>query len=103
MIKDVIDYIGSNFTENITSVQIADHFFISKYRLEHLFKECVGVSLWEYVILRRLVYCNDLIQNGTSAQEASFAAGFRNYSNFYRLYKKHMGFSPSEYKQHHEK
>lgn len=103
IIRDVIDYISSNFTENITSAQIADHFFISKYRLEHLFKACVGVSLWEYVILRRLVYCNDLIQNGISAQEASFAAGFRNYSNFYRLYKKHMGVSPSEYKQRCEK
>lgn len=103
VIKDVIDYISSHFTENITSTQIADRFFISKYRLEHLFKACVGVSLWEYVVLRRLVYSSDLIQKGVSVQEASFAAGFRNYSNFYRLYKKHMGVSPLEYKQRYEK
>lgn len=98
-VANVIDYIMAHFTENITCTQIAEAFYISKFRLEHLFKECVGVSLWDYVILRRLLFVNEQLQKGLSIKEASVSAGFHNYSNFYRLYKKHMNLCPAEYKQ----
>lgn len=98
-IARVIEYIGANFTKAITCENIAESFFISKFRLEHLFKECVGTSLWDYVILRRLLFVNELLQTEKTVNEAALKAGFHNYSNFYRLYKKHMGITPLEYKQ----
>jgi len=99
-ISKVIAYIGAHFTENINSTQISEMFFMSRSRLEHLFKQCTGVSLWDYVILRRIIFFNELVRNGFSTKQAFFKTGFKNYSNFYRLYKKHMGFSPSDYKEH---
>ena len=54
---------------------------------------------WDYVILRKLLRFNDLLSQGRSVKESALLAGFNNYSNFYRLYKKHMGIAPTEYKQ----
>lgn len=99
LVSDVISYISEHFTEEINSSLIADEFFISRSRLEHLFKENTGVSLWDYVIIRRLIFFNELMDLNFAIKDAVSKAGFNNYSNFYRLYKKHMGYSPSEYKQ----
>ena len=99
MILRVIGYIDENFATVVCCDEIASQFFISRYRLEHLFKECIGISLWDYVILKRITHFNTVIRRGGSIKAAAYASGFKNYSNFYRLYKKHMGQTPTEYKQ----
>lgn len=99
LIRQVIQYISEHIATLTNCNQIAKEFFVSKHRLEHLFKECVGIPMWEYVILRRLMLFNDFIQQGKNVKEAAFMSGFKNYSNFYRLYKKHMNIIPLEYKR----
>ena len=101
VVHEVLRYISAHFREEINCQQIAERFYLSKFRLEHLFRERVGVSLWEYVILKRLIYFNELIreQTAVSVTEAAWQAGFRNYANFYRLYKKRMNQTPAEYKR----
>ena len=95
----IIEYINENLSGDISIEKIAKEFFLSKSRIEHLFKECTGLSMWDYIILHRLILCNEYIKNGATVKEASYQSGFCNYSNFYRLYKKHMGMTPSEYKE----
>ena len=99
VIVQVIQYINQHFTENINCEDIAKEFYLSRSRLEHLFKDSVGFSLWDYIIFKRLMMVNTLIQQGESVKAASSNAGFNNYSNFYRLYKKHMNMTPLEYKK----
>ena len=99
LILRVIEYIEENLTTVACCEEIASRFFISRYRLEHLFKECVDISLWDYVIIKRLLHFNTVVRSGRSIKEAAYASGFKNYSNFYRLYKKHMNHTPTEFKQ----
>lgn len=98
-VEAVTAFIAEHLCEELSCERIASHFYISKYRLEHIFKEAAGVSLWDYVILKRLLLCNERIAAGDTVKEAAYTAGFRNYSNFYRLYKKHMGAAPSKCKK----
>lgn len=98
-LKEILYYINHNFTEDITLTSISEKFFYSKYHICMLFKKYIGISLTDYVIIRRIHYVNDLISKGTPIAQASVMAGFNNYSNFYRLYKKHMKITPLEYKQ----
>lgn len=98
-ISKVIKYIDDSFTQKINCEEIAQRFFLNKYYLEHIFKERVGTSLWEYVILKRLLYVNELLQQKYPLEEASRTAGFSNYANFYRLYKKHFNMTPADYKR----
>jgi AraC-like DNA-binding protein len=95
----VIDFLNENLSEDINIEKIASEFYMSKSRLSHLFKEATGVSIWDYIILLRLIRCNEYIKNGDAVKEAAYKSGFNNYSNFYRLYKKHIKMTPSEYKE----
>ena len=99
MINNVLNYINLHFTEDVTIADIAAQFNIDQSYLSHLFKEHVGMPLWNYVILRRIYLFNDLIRVSHSIEETCYQAGFQNYSNFFRLYKKYMKMTPLQFKQ----
>ncbi len=99
VINTVLEHINQNFTKDLTCESIAKTVHINHYYLERIFKKSVGMSLWDYIISRRLIYCNELIKQGYTVKQASFSSGFNNYSNFYRLYKKHTGTTPLEFKK----
>ena len=67
MIDDVLDYINENYTKHITIHDIAEHVNIHRSYLSHKFKEQVGISLWNYVLLKRLLYAKDLLKAGYSS------------------------------------
>ena len=99
MVTEVIGYIDLQFSTIRDCEEIAERFFVNRCYLEHLFSRNVGIPLWNYVILKRLLYTNDLLRAGHSSKEAAISAGFTNYSNFFRLYKKNMHMTPAEYKK----
>ncbi|HCD43067.1 MAG TPA: AraC family transcriptional regulator, partial [Lachnoclostridium sp.] len=45
---------------------------------------------------KRLALARDLLKTGMPVTEACFGSGFKNYSTFFRAYKKHFHVSPSE-------
>lgn len=98
LINKILQYINHHYTENITLTSIAEHFFHSKYHICTAFKKYVGVTVTEYINIRRIHFVNDRIRSGYSVHEACFGAGFHNYSNFYRIYTKHMGITPQQFK-----
>lgn len=99
LIHRVLQHLNEHFTENITVASVATHFHITPSHLSHIFKQQAGIPLWNYVILQRLHYANALMAKNISAEEACYTVGFDNYANFYRVYKKHTGITPSEYKK----
>lgn len=98
-VNQIIDYINRHYTEEVTLDTLANRFHFSKYYISHLFKDYVGVSPYDYLIVRRLYNCNNLIRSNYTVKEACFMVGFNNYSNFYRLYKKHFKITPQEFKE----
>lgn len=99
MLHRVLQYLNGHCTENISVESVAAHFHITPSYLAHWFKQCTGLSPWNYVILRRLQQANALMTQGASAEEACYRVGFENYANFFRLYKKHTGITPSQFKK----
>lgn len=98
LILDILQYLNTHYSEDISLSEVADRFYHSKYHVCHLFREQVGITMHDYLAMRRIHLVNDLIRRGDPISEACFSAGFRNYSNFFRLYKKHTGVSPQEFK-----
>ena len=98
IINQMIDYMNRHYTEDVTLDILANRFHFSKYYISHLFKDYVGVSPYDYLIIRRLYTFNDLVRGNHSIREACFLVGFNNYSNFYRLYKKHFKITPQQFK-----
>lgn len=99
LVNKVINYLNEHFEEDLSIAYIAEKFSIDKSYLSHLFKKCVGISLWSYVIFRRIYRFNDLVRENHSIEENCYKVGFQNYSNFYRLYKKYMKMTPMQFKK----
>ncbi|MBQ9882019.1 MAG: AraC family transcriptional regulator, partial [Synergistes sp.] len=73
---------------------MANHFFVSKSRLNAIFRSETGCTVMEYVSVCRLKYAQQLLLNGFSAVEACQASGFGDYTAFYRAYVKYFKHQP---------
>ncbi len=93
-ITEIISYLNDNLTGNITLDRLSEHFCISKHYLNRAFKKAAGTTVLDYLIHKRVIYAQQLIMNGSTAAEAATQSGFRDYSVFYRAYRKHTGHSP---------
>lgn len=95
-INSIMIYINENITSPLSLDMIADRFFINKYHLCHMFKEQTGLTLNKYITYKRILLVRELCAQGKTLTEASGEAGFSNYSNFYKMYKKETGRSPKD-------
>ncbi len=95
-----IDYIHGNFNKEISIPELArlEHLSVSRYYT--LFKENMGCSPSEYVIVLRMNRaCTMMLQNNVSVKEIASLVGYHDAFYFSRLFKKYMGISPAEYKK----
>lgn len=98
-VNDILRYLHANFTKDISITDVSNRFNLDRAYLSRLFKEQTGISIWDYVIMRRIYMYNFLIKDSDSIEETAYKVGFKNYSNFYRLYKKYMNMTPTEFKK----
>lgn len=96
-VEQVLGYIGEHFRETLTLDSLAGTFFVSKYYLSHAFRERVGISLYRYVQMRRLMYARERMTEGQRPLEVCHESGFGDYANFYRSFKAEYGVSPKEF------
>ncbi len=100
IIKDAVKYINKN-AKTISSVdEIAANVNVSPSYFAHLFKNELHISPHKYLLEKKLVMANRMIESGIGAVSASEECGFTNYSAFYKMYKKIFGYPPSKAKKH---
>jgi AraC-like DNA-binding protein len=93
---EMIDYINKNLYNQISLKEVSTHFFLSQSQTNRIFKKATGSSVWEYILLKRLLVAKQLIQNGETPLKAHNSCGFTDYSSFYRKYKLLFGCSPKD-------
>ncbi len=97
LFQNILSYVETNLEDTLSLDDIASRFYVSKYYIAHLFKDTLGISLHQYIIKKRLAECRNAIVTGTSITEAYEKFGFRDYSSFYKAFRKEYGMSPKEY------
>lgn len=98
-IKNVKDYLDSNYAEKITLDGIASQFYINKFYLERSFKEQYDVPVITYLLnvriteaKKRLRFSNDTVNT------IAIQCGFTDINYFIRQFKKIEGIPPGEYR-----
>lgn len=91
-----IEIINENLGGDISVPKIAEKLNISQSALSHIFKKEMNISVYKYILEKRLVLAYEKILAGRRATEVSQECGFNDYSGFYKQYKKMFGITPAE-------
>ena len=96
LILKCINYINDNLRQNLKTEVIAKYCNTSVSGISHLFSKEMNISLHRYITEKRLIAAHKKISMGEPATSVYLECGFKDYSNFYRQFKKMFGFSPTE-------
>lgn len=93
----VVTYINEHYKEDLTLDMLAEFFSVSKYHMSHAFQKNRGISVYKYIIRKRLQVAKHMLIDGIPATEAYHLCGFGDYANFYRAFRTTYGVTPKEY------
>lgn len=98
-IQRVIDYLNSNFRENITLAQAAAMAYTGSTYFSKKFKKCTGFGFSEYLTYLRINEASKmLVSTKVNISYISDVCGFNNSSYFGDVFKKIKGVSPQKYR-----
>lgn len=100
-IQDVLQYIVENFSSKIDADEIAEHFAVSRSKLDRDFKIYTGGTLHSFLDDCRLNEAKSLLESHSdiSISRVSEMCGFSNDTYFFAYFKKHTGMTPIEYRK----
>ena len=97
-------YFRDNYTKNISIEQYAAEHLMSVNWFILSFKNVMKMTPMQYVLSLRIAAAKGFLENSNkNINEISDAIGYDNALYFSRLFKKHTGYSPSQYKKQHAK
>jgi len=96
----VILYLHTHYHEKITISHLTRLFHTNRTTLESQFVELTGQSILAYLISLRLKVASLMLRDTElPISEIIGRVGFSDTTNFWRAFRKHVGCSPSEYRQ----
>ncbi|MBQ9745392.1 MAG: helix-turn-helix transcriptional regulator, partial [Clostridia bacterium] len=86
--RELLAYVNENLTKKISLEKISASVHMSCSQVNRIFRRLTGTSVYDYIVSKRLILAQERMAKGENASAAASACGFRDYSSFYRLYKK---------------
>ncbi len=93
---EILWFVEENFKKPISVAEISKRMALSDAQLYRLFKKETGMTVKEYITMRRIAEAKKLLKLGFSVKEACFKSGFNDYPNFIKAFKKAEGYSPTK-------
>lgn len=98
-ISHVTKYIHAHFQEQISVESLAESLHLNRSYLSTLFRAHSGMSIMQYLQHYRILHAITLLERSNkSIKEIASDVGFSDAMYFSRLFKKHTGMTPSEYR-----
>ncbi|MBR7165530.1 MAG: helix-turn-helix transcriptional regulator [Clostridia bacterium] len=98
-VREIKNYVDEHFLEIRRVDQLCGVFFYSREHISRTFRKYYNTPIHEYLLCLKLIHCCSLLKKGETVEFAANQSGFTNMSNFVKLFKKHIGCTPSEYKR----
>ena len=96
-VQIMMEYIENNLEENLSLESLSEKFFLSPSHIAHIFQERTGITVHRFITKKRVERCADEIKTGRPVSLVYREYGFRDYSVFFRSFKKEFLMSPKEY------
>lgn len=96
-INEAVAFINEHLAEDLSLDRLSGALYVSKSHLNRSFKEFTGLTLYQYIIKKRLVVARNMLREGAQVMDACMQCGFNDYSNFLKAFKREFGKSPKEF------
>ncbi|MBU5593779.1 AraC family transcriptional regulator [Amphibacillus sp. MSJ-3] len=104
VVADIIKYINTHYSNDISLTLLSQKFHLNEQYISRLFKDVTGNNIINYLNAVRINEAQRLlIESDMKVIEISKSVGYSNNVHFWRVFKKLMGISPSEYRTVYEK
>lgn len=96
----VVDYIQKHLQENMSIKTLSREAYMSEPHFFRCFKQQFGVSPVDYINEQRIRAAKMMLQAADiSITDISFACGFNNLNYFLKMFKRHTGLTPAQYRK----
>lgn len=96
---NVIKYVENHYHEKIYISELAEKCYISQHQFSRTFKREKGITFREYLVNYRIDKARELLdESPLSVGDVSYSVGFLDHSYFTRMFKRHVGLSPTDYR-----
>lgn len=103
-VAKVQEYIAQHYSEDIRLETLADLVGMTPVAFSRFFHQRTGRTLSSYIIDIRIgTASRQLIDSDLTVAEICYDCGFNTLSNFNRLFRKHKGCSPTEFRENFHK
>lgn len=100
MFDEVIYFIKSRYTGNLTVQDVADNFFLSASHFQRQFKKTTGLSFTQYLQNVRIQKCSELLKStDIPIYQIANQVGYQDMKFFHALFRKKTGMTPKQYRQ----
>lgn len=99
-VQQALKYIHNNYSTDISLDRVASTVSLSKYHFSRLFKEMTGFTYRSYLNRVRIEQAKKLLNDDAlSVTDAGYCVGYSDLTHFDRIFKKIVGFSPTQYRR----
>ena len=99
-VEEMAKYIQNNYKKNLTLDEIASYVYLSTSYASRVFKKVKGISIVEYLSQVRIEKAKQLLENPHyQIEEIAENVGYTDAGYFTKVFRKHEGVTPSQYRQ----
>lgn len=97
LVQNVMAYLDAHLLESVSLQTLSSLFYHNGTYISRCFKKATGLSVQQYILMKRINLALRYLEQGCSVTNACTASGFNNYSNFSRTFSRQVGMSPRLY------
>ncbi len=94
--SQIVLYVNEHISEELSPDLLAQKFLISRTALYTLFHRATGTGIHDYINVKRLIAAQELLKQGNRPTKVYEQVGFKDYTTFFRAYKKLFGTPPRQ-------